>query len=69
MSQVKANARDLMDEAALADFVGVTLKTLQKWRWQRTGPTFVKMGRLIRYRREDVERWLESQLVTTRDVA
>lgn len=69
MTQVAANARELMDEAALSAFVGVTMKTLQKWRWQRTGPAFVKMGRLIRYRRADVDAWLESRLVATRDMA
>lgn len=69
MTQAMADARELMDEAALADLVGVNIKTLQKWRWQRTGPAFVKIGRLVRYRRTDVEAWLDKQTVTSGEVA
>lgn len=35
-------------------------KTLDNWRSQGKGPQYVKRGRIIRYRREDVEKWLEA---------
>lgn len=69
MAQSTVDTRELMDESALAAFIGVAVQTLQKWRWQRSGPAFVKIGRLVRYRRADVERWLDAQTVTSREVA
>lgn len=44
----------------LGEYLGIPPTTLAQWRWVRTGPTYVRLGRLIRYRREDVEEWLES---------
>lgn len=69
MSQVEADARALMDEFTLADFLGVAVQTVRKWRWQRSGPSFVKTGRLVRYRLADVEAWLDRQTVPSREVA
>ena len=34
------------------------LATLQSWRASRTGPRGYRIGRHVRYRREDVEAWL-----------
>ncbi|MFA3877591.1 helix-turn-helix transcriptional regulator [Streptomyces sp. MMCC 100] len=50
--------------AELAAELGVSTKTLMNWRWQGTGPRYVKLtpgrsGR-IRYRRRDVNAWLVS---------
>ena len=69
MTQVAAECREVMDEFALADFLGLTVATLRKWRWLRSGPKFVKVGRLIRYRRIDVDAWLDERTVATRKVA
>ncbi len=35
--------------------------TLVKWRYQGTGPTYIKVGRHVRYRRADLDRWLDEQ--------
>lgn len=69
MTQVAADCREVMDEFALAEFLGLTVATLRKWRWLRSGPKFVKVGRLIRYRKADIDAWLDQQTVTTREVA
>lgn len=69
MTQVAADCREVMDEFALADFLGLTVATLRKWRWLRSGPKFVKVGRLIRYRKTDIDAWLDQQTVATREVA
>ncbi|MCK9378249.1 MAG: helix-turn-helix domain-containing protein [Syntrophobacterales bacterium] len=36
-------------------------KTLDKWRWDGTGPVFIKVGRLIRYRTSDLDAWLAAR--------
>lgn len=44
--------------ADLADYVKVPVKTIEKWRHEGTGPKGFRVGRHVRYRREDVEKWL-----------
>ena len=38
-----------------------SLKTLEAWRCRGGGPPFIRVGRLIRYRPDDVARWCESR--------
>jgi predicted DNA-binding transcriptional regulator AlpA len=46
----------------MAAFLGVTEATLADWRYRgRHGPAFVKVGRLVRYRLEDLDAWLDAQ--------
>ena len=42
---------------------GLKESYLRKLRQLRRGPKYSKLGRMVRYRREDVDRWLESALV------
>ncbi|MBN7314511.1 MULTISPECIES: helix-turn-helix domain-containing protein [Mycobacteroides] len=42
----------------LAEHLGVPVRTLAEWRYRGNGPRFAKVGRHIRYRREDVDAWL-----------
>lgn len=49
-----------MDEGAAAAYLGVTKPTLQKWRWAKRGPTFCKVGRLVRYLPKDLDAFLDS---------
>lgn len=46
-----------------ADFVSVKVQTLAAWRMLGRGPAFIRLGRAIRYRRADLERYLEEQTV------
>lgn len=45
-------------EAELAEQAGVSTRTIKRWRDQRKGPPFIRMGRRILYRREAVTEWL-----------
>jgi predicted DNA-binding transcriptional regulator AlpA len=56
----KSHESDLVDEAALAQRLGVSRATLQSWRYAGRGPTYIKVGRFIRYRNSDVEAFLDS---------
>ena len=40
----------------------LTKATLEAWRCRGGGPAFVKFGRAVRYRREDLEKFLISSL-------
>ena len=54
----------LLSPVQFADYVGVPLATVYQWNYQRTGPPFIKVGRHVRYRRVDIERWLASRTIT-----
>jgi predicted DNA-binding transcriptional regulator AlpA len=41
----------------VADRYRVSEATLKDWRYHRTGPKYVKLGRHVRYRLRDLERW------------
>ena len=45
----------LLTEQQAAGLLHVTVKTLQAWRVRGGGPPFIKVGRLVRYRPEDLE--------------
>jgi excisionase family DNA binding protein len=45
----------------LARYLGVPAATVKAWRHKGTGPRGVRVGKYIRYRKTDVERWLDAQ--------
>lgn len=49
----------LLTAAEVAEFLGVPVNSLKMWRYRRTGPPWLKVGRHVRYRRGDLERWLD----------
>lgn len=50
----------LLDEHAVAKFYGVSVATIRRWRWLRTGPKFHKLGASVRYLRADLETYLRN---------
>ena len=53
-------ASEFLDEKALCALLAISSVTATKWRAKAKGPPFIKVGRLVRYRRSDVEAWLRS---------
>lgn len=53
----------LIPEKEAARFLGYTDRALQNWRLRGGGPKFVRVSkRSIRYRRRDLNKWVESRL-------
>jgi hypothetical protein len=52
----------LLTPTELAERWQVSPRTLERWRWLRTGPSFLKIGTAVRYRLEDVEAFEAAQL-------
>lgn len=51
-----------LTEEQLAKRLGLTWGTVKGWRHRGRGPDYYRVGpRAIRYRVEDVERWLKEQ--------
>jgi predicted DNA-binding transcriptional regulator AlpA len=49
----------MMDQKELASMLGISVKTLEGWRWRKIGPRFIKLGRLARYRMSDVMAYIQ----------
>lgn len=49
----------LLTTAEAARYLGLATSTLNKWRVYGYGPAFVKLGRAVRYRKDDLDRYLE----------
>jgi excisionase family DNA binding protein len=51
----------LLTTEELAEWLRVPVATVRQWRANRQGPRGHRVGRHIRYRRSDVETWLEKR--------
>ena len=54
-------AKGLLSPEGLASWLGVPLPTVYAWRTKSYGPRGFKVGRHVRYRATEVERWLDTQ--------
>jgi excisionase family DNA binding protein len=54
---------ELLTRQQVADYLKVQRCTLEQWAstGREDGPPYIKVGRLVRYRREDLDRWLDSR--------
>ena len=50
---------DLLTTKQAAAYCTVKPGTLKLWRLTGYGPSFVKLGRLVRYHRADIKQWIE----------
>ena len=58
----------LLTAEDVARVTGLSVETLAQWRSQRKGIPFVKLSRnVVRYRRVDLDSWLEERTVPVRE--
>jgi excisionase family DNA binding protein len=48
----------LLTEDEVAQQLRVSVASLRRWRLEKRGPQFIKVGSLVRYRAEEIEAWL-----------
>jgi predicted DNA-binding transcriptional regulator AlpA len=57
--------RELLDEREAANFLGISVATLRRYRYKigdRTdGPQIIKIGRSVRYARSDLDKFIKAQ--------
>lgn len=52
----------LLNEQEAADFLGVSIRTMQNWRHRGGGPSYIKLNsRSVRYQLSDLKAWIEAQ--------
>jgi len=54
-------------EKQVSELFGWAVSTLRNWRCLGKGPPYLKVGRSVRYRLEDVEAYLDSHRVEPRN--
>ena len=54
---------ELLNSEQAAQILGIKPQSLAVWRLHGENLPFVKVGRLVRYRRSDIEKWLKAQTV------
>jgi len=56
----------LLDAHAAAEFLGLTPTTLGRWRMEKIGPNYLKMGGTrVRYRMDQLLDFVQAQAVST----
>jgi predicted DNA-binding transcriptional regulator AlpA len=60
-------AKEYLTAEEVSHKYGIAVGTLAQWRHHKKGPLFMKFGRSVRYRIEDLEKWAAGQVVLTSD--
>ncbi|HZD24135.1 MAG TPA: helix-turn-helix domain-containing protein [Acidimicrobiia bacterium] len=55
----------LLSVQDLAAYLDLPVATLYAWRYRGLGPSGFRVGRHIRYRQSDVDRWICDQVATS----
>jgi predicted DNA-binding transcriptional regulator AlpA len=55
----------LLTQGQLAEYLHKSEAWAERARWDGSGPPYVKLGRHVRYRAEDVEAWIAGALRTS----
>lgn len=65
MAQIVTPApfRKYLSPAEVQAVFGISPRTLEFWRREGRGPSYVRAGKFIKYSRETFDRWMESQQV------
>jgi hypothetical protein len=60
---------EILTTIEAARYVRLGKPTLERFRLTGEGPLYAKLGGAVRYRRADLDRWLESRLVASTSAA
>ncbi len=55
--------KTLIREVDAADYLGLSPKTLARWRWAGKGPVFHKLGSAVRYSVDELDSFVSSAAV------
>ena len=62
----KENFKDqgfvLLTTEQAAEYLNLSSKTLERLRCEGGGPAFLKLGRLVRYRIDSLQEWIDSKM-------
>jgi excisionase family DNA binding protein len=53
----------ILNEKEAAKLLGLATPTIRRWRCEGRGPSYVKLGKAVRYKRSIVEAWRDARFV------
>lgn len=56
-------ANDLIGPEELAEYLGIPLPSVYTMNSRGTGPRRIRVGKHVRYRKADVDRWLDERSI------
>lgn len=62
IDSIRSAPRVALTTREAAQYLGLAVSTLNKWRCHGGGPEFLKLGRAVRYRQDDLDRFLETRM-------
>jgi excisionase family DNA binding protein len=51
----------MLTQSETAQMLRVSVRTLERLRVSGNGPTYIKTGRLVRYRQSDLDKWISDR--------
>jgi hypothetical protein len=64
-TSITVDLQAALNENQAAEFLGLSVRTLQTWRVRGGGPPYCKIGRSVRYQRADLAVFRQSHLVAS----
>jgi predicted DNA-binding transcriptional regulator AlpA len=61
MATLSNTPKTLLNEHDLARITGLSVSSVRRWRLLRLGPKYIKIGAAVRYRPEDIAKWLDTR--------
>ncbi len=61
MEAIHNSIENLLNEHDVARITGLSVASVRRWRLLKQGPRYLKLGSAVRYKPEDVYRWLETR--------
>jgi len=58
-----------MDYQTAAKYIGCSSSALRQWKRLGKGPSYYKLGKLVRYRKADLDNWLALRLMAMNETA
>ena len=52
----------LLTTQQAADILGIKKNTMEGWRLRGEGPTYYKIGKLVKYAEADLDRYIDAQI-------
>jgi excisionase family DNA binding protein len=59
---VPVSSSSMLTPDDVAELLRVSRFTLENWRFEGSGPDWFRIGRRIRYRRSDLDAWVDSRV-------
>ena len=62
-AELPSSSAAMLTTVQAAQYLGLAVSTLNKWRCHGGGPKFLKLGRAVRYRQSDLEMFVAERVL------